>query len=84
MKLVELIEQKLFVRDNNGVGYNIVVEGDLEISCYESEDAIHVFHAGLPVDIINLPVACAESGVCCKAYVTPDIEAAIVIMKSHN
>ena len=82
MKFVELIEQKLFVRDNNGVGYDVVVEGDLVISCYESEDVIHVFHAGLPVDIINLPVACAESGVCLRAYVPQN--AAIVIMRSYN
>lgn len=84
MKLIELIQQRLFIRDNNEIGYDVTVEGDIEISCYESDDIIYVYSAGEQIDIINLPVACAESGVCCKAYVTPDIEAAIVIMKSHN
>lgn len=82
MKLVELIEQKLFVRDNNGVGYNVVVEGDLEISCYESDDIIYVYSAGEQIDIINLPVACEETGVCLRAYVPQN--AAIVIMRSYN
>lgn len=82
MKLIELIQQRLFVRDNNGIGYDVTVEGDIEISCYESDDIIHVYSAGEQIDIINLPVACEETGVCLRAYVPQN--AAIVIMRSYN
>lgn len=82
MKLIELIQQRLFVRDNNGIGYDVTVEGDIEISCYESDDIIYVYSAGEQIDIINLPVACEETGVCLRAYVPQN--AAIVIMRSYN
>ena len=82
MKLIELIQQRLFVRDNNEIGYDVTVEGDIEISCYESTDLIYVYSAGEQIDIINLPVACEETGVCLRAYVPQN--AAIVIMRSYN
>lgn len=82
MKLIELIQQRLFVRDNNGIGYDVTVEGDIKISCYESDDIIYVYIAGEQIDIINLPVACEETGVCLRAYVPQN--AAIVIMRSYN
>ena len=82
MKLIELIQQRLFVRDNNGIGYDVTVEGDIEISCYESVDIIYVYSAGEQIDIINLPVACEGTGVCLRAYVPQN--AAIVIMRSYN
>lgn len=89
MKLIELIEQKMFIRGNDGIGYNVTIEGDIEIACYESDDTIHVFHNGSPIDTIDLHAECKDVGFCCRAYVMQEPvvqneEAAIVIMKSHT
>ena len=82
MKLIEFIEQKIFLRDNNGTGYNVTLEGDIAISAVNSNDTIHVFHDGNRIDCIDLPAVIEETGVYCNAYVKQ--EAAIIIMKSHN
>ena len=84
MKLIEHIQQRLFIRDNNGIGYDVTVEGDIEISFYEQDDRMYVFDGsnGERIDIINIPVACEETGVCLRAYVP--LNAAIVIMRAYN
>lgn len=84
MKLIENISQKLFIRTNDGTGYDVVLEGDISITGNTQNDELRVYSDECGVmDTIDIPTA-AETGVCIKSYIDKGVDACIIIMKNHS
>ena len=84
MKLIENISQKLFIRTNDGTGYDVVLEGDISITGNTQNDELRVYSDECGVmDTIDIPTA-AETGVYIKSYIDKGVDACIIIMKNHS
>lgn len=84
MKLIENISQRLFIRTNDGTGYDVVLEGDISLSSNTQNDEIRVCcdMYGV-VDNIDIPTA-LEVGSYIKSYIDKGVDACIIIMKNYN
>lgn len=84
MKLIENISQRLFIRTNDGTGYDVVLEGDISLSYNTQNDKIRICcdKYGM-VDTIDLPTT-LEVGSYIKSYVDKGVDACIIIMKTNN
>ena len=84
MKLIENISQNLFIRTNDGTGYDVVLEGDISITSNTQNDELRVYSDECGVmDAIDIPTA-AETGVYIKSYIDKGVDACIIIMKNHR
>ncbi len=84
MKLIENISQNLFIRTNNGTGYDVVLEGDISITSNTQNDELRVYSDECGVmDTIDIPTA-VETGVYIKSYIDKGVDACIIIMKNHR
>lgn len=79
MKLIEYVSQKLFIRTNDGTGYDVVLEGDIFITC--CDDTISVISDATKFEEIHVPEA-LKSGPYIKSYVDQGLDAAIIIMRT--
>ena len=84
MKLIENISQNLFIRTNDGTGYDVVLEGDISITSNTQNDELRVYSDECGVmDTSDIPTA-AETGVYIKSYIDKGVDACIIIMKNHR
>ena len=84
MKLIENISQNLFIRTNDGTGYDVVLEGDISITSNTQNDELRVYSDECGVmDTIDIPTA-VETGVHIKSYIDKGVDACIIIMKNHR
>ena len=84
MKLIENISQNLFIRTNDGTGYDVVLEGDISITSNTQNDELRVYSDECRVmDTIDISTA-AETGVYIKSYIDKGVDACIIIMKNHR
>lgn len=80
MKLVEYISKKLFIHTNDGTGYDVVIEGDINFSYNLIDDKINVFSGDDKLDTINVPDAAKTPYI--KSYVDLGVNACIIIMRA--
>lgn len=84
MKLIEFVSQELFIRTNNGTGYDVVLKGDISITGNTQNDELCVYSDNVGViDTIDISTA-AETGVYIKSYIDKGVDAGIIIMKNHD
>lgn len=68
MKLIENINQKLFIRTNDGTGYDVTLEGNISMTGNTQNDELQIYSGECGVmDTIDIPAA-AETGVYVQSY----------------
>lgn len=84
MKLIENISQRLFIRTNDGTGYDVILEGDISLSCNTQNDKIWVCCDvyGVVDNIDISTVLDAESYI--KSYIDKGVGARIIIIKNNK
>ena len=88
MKLVECISKKLFIRTNNGTGYDVVIEGDYDVVMEGDinflynliDDKINVFVGDDKLDTINVRDAAKTPYI--KSYIDLGVNASIFVMRA--
>lgn len=84
MKLIENINQKLFIRTNDGTGYDVTLEGNISMTGNAQNDELQIYSDECGVmDTIDIPAA-AETGVYVQSYIDKGVDACIIIMKNHS
>lgn len=88
MKLVEIISQKLFIRTDDGVGYDITIEGDIYITYNNScncsnSDRISVMSDGKFLEYIDIPTQVNDKFYI-KCYIEQGVDACIIIKKCYE
>lgn len=83
MKHIEKIDQKIFIRDNSGLEYDVILHGNAEIICDTCFNSIHVCRFGQSdedIDIIDLDdIEFNNDGIFGRTYREYDIS--IIIIK---